>query len=231
LPSDPADLAAHESIIRVTASRQGRHFYCLRRIRHGGAAPLQVEFSAVVQKVTDDTGKEISAARYLGAVPARISRCVTPVEYLGHNLFDEGQGGRAVRVKRKGVEETLRRRQWPIDAVAHAPICGALVIRRAFAGSGRGRKSVPLSRCAERQAGDVFGVGIDPNIITASFKALISPPIGRVRAVNKGGPQTPPFFLFLNHRLTPSGGLAVPPYMDDIAVQHTHQKAACLRAL
>jgi 2-isopropylmalate synthase len=42
-------------------------------------------------------------------------------------------------------------------------------------GSGADAKAVAFVEVAETgQAGDVYGVGIDPNIITASFKAVIS---------------------------------------------------------
>ena len=65
LPIDPADLGrTYEAVIRVNSqSGKGGIAYLLER-DYGLALPrlLQIEFSKVVQEITDATGKELSSA-------------------------------------------------------------------------------------------------------------------------------------------------------------------------
>jgi 2-isopropylmalate synthase len=182
LPVDPADLGrTYESIIRVNSQSGKGGISYLLEAEYGLVLPrrLQVEFSAAVQKVTDDTGKEITAADIWALFYHEYLDVVTPVEYLGHNLFDDGdKQGVKIRVKRNGVEETLTGSgNGPIDAVAHAlklPVQLRHYEEHSL-GQGADAKAVAFVEVVQNgKAGDVYGVGIDPNIITASFKALIS---------------------------------------------------------
>ncbi len=65
LPIDPADLGrTYEAVIRVNSqSGKGGIAYLLER-DYGLALPrlLQIEFSQVIQEITDATGKELSSA-------------------------------------------------------------------------------------------------------------------------------------------------------------------------
>lgn len=181
LPVDPADLGrTYESIIRVNSQSGKGGISYLLETEYGLVLPrrLQVEFSAAVQKVTDDTGKEVTAADIWGIFEREYLHVNEPIEYLGHTLFDEnGRQGVKIRVRRFGVEETLAGLgNGPIDAVTAALALPVQV--RHFdehsLGSGSDAKAVAFIEVAEKDVpGDVFGVGIDANIITASFKALI----------------------------------------------------------
>ena len=77
LPIDPADLGrSYEAVIRVNSqSGKGGIAYLLER-DYGLELPrrLQIEFSQVVQEITDATGKELTAARYARRVRSRVRR-------------------------------------------------------------------------------------------------------------------------------------------------------------
>lgn len=182
LPVDPADLGrTYESIIRVNSQSGKGGISYLLEAEYGLVLPrrLQVEFSSVVQKVTDDTGKEVSAADIWSIFENEYLKLISPLEYVSHTLFDEnGRQGVTLRIRRFGVEETLTGLgNGPIDALMQA--LGVPVQVRQYEehslGSGADAKAVAFVEVAETgKPGDIYGVGIDPNIITASFKAVIS---------------------------------------------------------
>ncbi|WP_424425722.1 2-isopropylmalate synthase [Parvibaculum sp.] len=182
LPIDPADVGrTYESIIRVNSQSGKGGISYLLETEYGLALPrrLQVEFSAAVQKVTDDTGKEVSAAEIYGIFEKEYLTAKEPLEYLSHTLFDEGgQQGVKLRIRRLGVEETVTGLgNGPIDALMQALAVPVLVrqYEERSIGQGADAKAVAYVEVAENGVpGDIFGVGIDPNIITASFKAVIS---------------------------------------------------------
>ncbi|MDR3500783.1 MAG: 2-isopropylmalate synthase [Parvibaculum sp.] len=193
LPVDPADLGrTYESIIRVNSQSGKGGISYLLEAEYGLVMPrrLQVEFSAAVQKVTDDTGKEVSAADIWRIFEAEYLTVKEPLEYLSHTLFDEGgKQGVKLRVRRFGVEETLTGLgNGPIDALMTALALPVQVRHydEHSLGSGADARAVAYVEVAEGGVpGDIYGVGIDPNIITASFKAILS---GANRAARRHAP-------------------------------------------
>ena len=181
LPVDPKDLGrSYESIIRVNSqSGKGGVSYLLEA-EYDLKLPrrLQVEFSAAVQRVTDDSGKEVRAADIWRIFENEYLTIVEPIEYRSHSLFDEGgKQGVKIRVRRFGKDEELTGfGNGPIDAVVDALKLGVQFrhFEEHSIGSGSDAKAVAFIEVADPAgAGDIFGVGIDPNIITASFRALI----------------------------------------------------------
>jgi 2-isopropylmalate synthase len=182
LPVDPADLGrTYESIIRVNSQSGKGGISYLLEAEYGLVLPrrLQVEFSSAVQKVTDDTGKEVTAADIWRIFDEEYLKPASPLDYVGHTLFDEGgRQGVKLRIRRFGVEETATGLgNGPIDALMKAlnvPVQVRHYDEHSL-GTGADAKAVAFVEVAETgKPGDVFGVGIDPNIITASFKAVIS---------------------------------------------------------
>lgn len=182
LPVDPHDLGrTYESIIRVNSQSGKGGIAYLLETEYGLALPrrLQVEFSSTVQKIVDVSGKEVRAADIYEIFVEEYLTRDTPIAYISHSLFDEGskQGVRMV-VKRNGKEETLSGvGNGPIDAAMNA--LGLPLQVRHYEehsmGSGSDARAVAYVEVADPDvAGDIFGVGIDPNIITASFRAMIS---------------------------------------------------------
>ncbi len=182
LPLDPKDLGrTYESIIRVNSqSGKGGVSYLLET-EYDLRLPrrLQVEFSQAVQRVTDDSGKEVRAADIWAIFEKEYISRKEPIEYVSHTLFDEGgKQGVKIRIRRFGKEEQLEGfGNGPIDAVMDALKLGTELrhYEEHSIGSGTDAKAVAFMEVADPDhPGDLFGVGIDPNIITASFKALIS---------------------------------------------------------
>lgn len=182
LPLDPKDLGrTYESIIRVNSqSGKGGVSYLLET-EYDLRLPrrLQVEFSQAVQKVTDDSGKEVRAADIWAIFEREYLARAEPVEYISHTLFDEGgKQGVKIRVRRFGKEEQLEGfGNGPIDAAMAALKLGIELrhYEEHSIGSGTDAKAVAFMEVADPEhAGDLFGVGIDANIITASYKAMIS---------------------------------------------------------
>lgn len=182
LPVDPADLGrTYESIIRVNSQSGKGGISYLLEAEYGLVLPrrLQVEFSSAVQKVTDDTGKEVTAAEIWSIFEDEYLKATTPLEYVSHTLFDEGgKQGVKLRIRRFGKDEELSGLgNGPIDAFVKA-LNVPMQVRQYdehSLGSGADARAVAFVEMSETgQAGDIYGVGIDPNIITASFKAVIS---------------------------------------------------------
>ncbi|MDX5365982.1 MAG: 2-isopropylmalate synthase [Alphaproteobacteria bacterium] len=182
LPLDPKDLGrTYESIIRVNSqSGKGGVSYLLET-EYDLRLPrrLQVEFSQAVQKVTDDSGKEVRAADIWAIFEKEYLTRKEPIEYVSHTLFDEGgKQGVKVRVRRFGKEEQLEGfGNGPIDAAMAALKLGIELrhYEEHSIGSGTDAKAVAFMEVADPEhAGDLFGVGIDAIIITASYKAMFS---------------------------------------------------------
>ena len=86
LPIDPADVGrTYDAVIRVNSqSGKGGISYLLER-EYGLALPrlLQIEFSQVVQKITDATGKELTPADIRAVFDREYTAATLPVGYLG----------------------------------------------------------------------------------------------------------------------------------------------------
>ena len=182
LTIDPRDLGrTYESVIRVNSqSGKGGVAYLMER-EYGLAMPrrLQVEFSTVVQGVTDDTGREIHADALWRIFEQEYLVLEEPVDYLGHSLFDsDGRQGIRLRLREQGREETLTGvGNGPIDALLAALDADVRVQHYEEHAMGRGsdaRAVCFMELAADGVPGDVYGVGIDPNIVTASIRAVIS---------------------------------------------------------
>lgn len=182
LTIDPRDLGrSYESVIRVNSqSGKGGVAYLMER-EYGLAMPrrLQVEFSTVVQGVTDDTGREIHADALWRIFEQEYLVLEEPVDYLGHSLFDsDGRQGIRLRVREQGREETLTGvGNGPIDALLAALDADVRVQHYEEHAMGRGsdaRAVCFMELAADGVPGDVYGVGIDPNIVTASIRAVVS---------------------------------------------------------
>ena len=182
LPVDPADLGrTYDSIIRVNSqSGKGGVAYLLEK-EYDLVMPrrLQVEFSAAVQKVTDSTGGEVTAKDIWDIFSEQYLRVKTPLEYVVHHLFEDGdKQGIALTVKLLGNEVILRGEgNGPIDALLHALRVNAKLQSYEERSMGEGSDAAAVAFAevaADEVAGAVFGVGIHPNIVTASILAVLS---------------------------------------------------------
>jgi 2-isopropylmalate synthase len=182
LPLDPADLGrSYESVIRVNSQSGKGGIAYLLETGYGVSLPrrMQVEFSAAVQKVTDDSGREVSGEQIWRIFEGEYFGRVTPVEYLEHHLFEQGeQQGIALTVRIDGAERVLRGvGNGPIDAAVHALAADVAVLDYAERAVGQGSDARALALVelsAPGMAGTCFGAGMHGNIVTASILAIVS---------------------------------------------------------
>jgi 2-isopropylmalate synthase len=187
LPIDPADVGrTYEAVIRVNSqSGKGGIAYLLER-DHSLALPrlLQIEFSQVVQAITDATGKELTAADLHAAFYREYVAPDAPIAYIDHRASHAGAHGTVeqltARLSVDGVETLLAGAgNGPVDAFVHALREGlradihVLSYHEHATGTGEDATAVAYVqlRAGTRSA---YGVGLDPNIVTATLKAVVA---------------------------------------------------------
>jgi 2-isopropylmalate synthase len=186
LPIDPKDLGrTYEAVIRVNSqSGKGGVAYLLKE-DHGLdlPRPLQIEFSRVVQEVTDRTGKEMTSAAiwdlfqqtYLGR---------DGIALVDYQMLPEPRPGE----RRLAATVTVDGAERKIEGVGNGPIaafvdalrrdCGVALTfldysEHAVAGGADARAAAYVKVRGEDDE-TLHGVGIDENIVTASLKAVAS---------------------------------------------------------
>ncbi|MFN4283412.1 MAG: 2-isopropylmalate synthase [Alphaproteobacteria bacterium] len=185
LPIDPKDVGRdYEAVIRVNSqSGKGGVAYLLQT-DYGLDLPrgLQVEFSKVVQKMTDATGKEVTAKDIWAAFEAEYLK-PGRIEFVDHKTWPSANGAA------REIEATIRfdGKETKISGTGTGPIdayvdalkkgCGvALEIsdyREHAVKSGSGANAAAYVD-TKVDGKPLFGVGIAPNIVTASLSAITS---------------------------------------------------------
>ena len=193
LPIDPADVGrTYDAVIRVNSqSGKGGIAYLLER-DYGLALPrlLQIEFSQVVQRITDATGKELSPADIRAAFDREYVAATLPVGYIGHRAQHNPNDGTVEQLTAHlaldGVEWRLTGAgNGPVDAFVHAlRNDGGFDIHvqgysEHAVGAGEDATAVAYVQLRIGLEQTVYGVGLDPNIVTATLRAVIS-------ALNRG---------------------------------------------
>jgi 2-isopropylmalate synthase len=185
LPIDPADVGrTYEAVIRVNSqSGKGGIAYLLER-DYGLALPrlLSIEFSQVVQAITDATGKELTAADLHAAFQREYVSPHAPVAYVAHRTSHSGVQGAleqlTARLAVDGVETLVAGTgNGPVDAFVQGLREGlgvdvhVLAYHEHATGSGEDATAVAYVQL-RAGAKSVYGVGLDPNIVTATLKAV-----------------------------------------------------------
>jgi 2-isopropylmalate synthase len=184
LPIDPKDIGrSYEAVIRVNSqSGKGGVAYVMKA-EHGLELPrrLQIEFSRVVQGITDDEGGEVNPKEMRDLFDNEYFRLATPLKLVRHRLTNDGEGrDEIVAVVR--VEDT----EHEIHGSGNGPIA-AFVDALATVGfdvrvldyhehaltAGDDARAAAYVECAT--GGEVlWGVGVDHSIVTASLRAVVS---------------------------------------------------------
>jgi len=185
LPIDPADVGrTYEAVIRVNSqSGKGGIAFLLER-DYGLALPrlLQIEFSQVVQSITEETGKELSSIDIHAAFLREYVARTAPIAYIEHRATHASGPGPveqlSARLAVEGTEMVVSGSgNGPVDAFVHALREGlgadihVLAYHEHATGSGEDATAVAY---VQLHAGErtVYGVGLDPNIVTATLKAV-----------------------------------------------------------
>jgi len=184
LPIDPKDLGrSYEAVIRVNSQSGKGGISFLLQSEYGLDLPrrLQIEFSQAVQRVTDTTGKEQSAEDLYNTFFAEYLADKGEYSYVAHQLTEDTRAKNAVHiaveVKVGGVARKVEGNgNGPIDAFVHALDNKLTVMdyHEHAIGSGSNASAVSYIELRLGNQRPVYGVGIDPNILTASLKAVIS---------------------------------------------------------
>jgi 2-isopropylmalate synthase len=185
LPIDPRDVGrSYESVIRVNSqSGKGGVAYLLEQ-EYNVSLPrrLQIEFSPLVQAVSDSSGKEVTAAAIWQLFEKEyLSREGGEFQYRGHHLVTatDGSDGEllTLNIVRKGQPMQLTGRgNGPIDALVHALALpfDVLSYEEKSIGKGSEARAAAFVEITTPSRVTLFGVGVHANIITASILAVLS---------------------------------------------------------
>jgi 2-isopropylmalate synthase len=186
LPIDPRDVGrTYEAVIRVNSqSGKGGVAYVMKT-DHGLALPrrLQIEFSRVIQQLTDGEGGEVTPKEMWDAFADEYLNPIRPLERMHQKLIaaetDDGTDRIEAVVKVDGVEtEIAGSGNGPlaafVDALSRVGVqVNVLDYSEHAMSAGEEAKAAAY---VEAQIGDrtVWGVGIAPSITTASLRAVVS---------------------------------------------------------
>jgi 2-isopropylmalate synthase len=185
LPLDPKDLGrSYEPIIRVNSqSGKGGVSFLLER-DYGIKMPrkLQIEFSRVIQQITDNTGQEISSAEIWRAFQAEYIEQQSPFTIRSHSENSSGDTGQLTATVSDGLMEKLifGDGNGPIDAFVHAMNKEFGLEMRVLSydehaiGSGEDATAISFVEIRAGESDAVIGVGMHRNILTASLNAIAS---------------------------------------------------------
>jgi 2-isopropylmalate synthase len=185
LPIDPRDLGrSYESVIRVNSqSGKGGVAYLLEQEYHVSLPRrLQIEFSPVVQAVSDSSGKEVTAGAIWQLFENEyLVQDGREYQYRGHHLVTatDGSDGEllTLNIVRQGQPMQLTGRgNGPIDALVHALALpfDVLSYEEKSIGKGSEARAAAFVEITTPSRVTLFGVGVHVNIITASILAVLS---------------------------------------------------------
>jgi 2-isopropylmalate synthase len=184
LPIDPLDVGrSYEAVIRVNSqSGKGGISYLLES-EYGLSLPrrLQIEFSQVMQQVMDDTGREQTADDIWNVFSREYVEARAPYQYVSHHLSEDSTRPEEVEVGAEVLVAGEKRRlagkgNGPIDAFVRALAADVKVMdyHEHAIGSGANATAVSYIEMRVGNGPSLHGVGMDSNIVTASFKAILS---------------------------------------------------------
>jgi len=181
LPIDPADIGRdYEAVIRVNSQSGKGGIAFLLEQEYGISLPrrMQIEFSQVVQRETDRLGLEMSAAQIHALLEREYLQAKSPYALVSHKLREE-DGTSTVDIK---VAVDGRTEHWhgtakgPLEAlVASLPQTVEIMDYHEHSiGAGANAKAASYIEVRLEGQRPLHGIGIDENITTASFRALLS---------------------------------------------------------
>ena len=184
LPIDPKDVGrSYEAVIRVNSQSGKGGVAYIMKTEHQLDLPrrLQIEFSQAIQAHTDADGGEVSPQQMWEVFDVEYLSRHAPVALNSHHTSSaEGADDQLdVSVFVDGQKRALRGRgNGPIAAFVDALATIGYEVRvldyaEHALSSGGDARAAAYVECA---VGDriLWGVGIDPNIVTASLKAVVS---------------------------------------------------------
>jgi 2-isopropylmalate synthase len=186
LPIDPAHVGrSYEAVIRVNSQSGKGGVAYIMEAEHGFSLPrrLQIEFSKTIQSVAEDTGTEITPtamwdefqAMYLPTEPSLLLR--------SHELVTREDDTTTITAQLSvdgGATTVTGTGNGPIAAFVHAVSSGLGieidVVDYHEHSMGRGADASAVAYVESVDASNTvrWGIGTDPNIITASLRAVLA---------------------------------------------------------
>jgi 2-isopropylmalate synthase len=184
LPIDPKHVGrSYEAVIRVNSqSGKGGVAYIMKN-EHGMDLPrrLQIEFSRCIKIITEGSGTEISAEEMWDAFAAEYLPATQRTNLAGYDTTSsDGNVTVRARLATAGTTTTISGEgNGPISALVHALRrdmgIEVEVLDYAEHALGAGEEATAVAYVEVRSHNEVrWGVGMDPNITTASMKAVLS---------------------------------------------------------
>ncbi|HIE1061409.1 TPA: 2-isopropylmalate synthase [Serratia marcescens] len=187
LPLDPADVGcSYEAVIRVNSQSGKSGAAWLLEQNHGLALPrgLQIDFSQVVQRATDDSGKEMSGAQLWRLFRDTYGLVEQPrLQLLSYQTESHGVEAYSFNARVACEGEPLR-----LQGAGNGLLSSAVdALRQRFGlplaiedyhehtlGHQSDSRAVAYIRCTLPQGEATYGVGIDVDSASASLQALFN---------------------------------------------------------
>ena len=183
LPIDPADLGRnYEAVVRINSqSGKGGVAFLLEK-DHGVSLPrrLQISLSQRIQKLADDTGKEISSSQIWDIFEKKYLQPVNNYSYIKHSSSSKDDPHKLELTMNMNNEETTIQGSGngPIDSFVNglSEKIGVEIkvadYHQTAISSGSDAKAAAYIEL-EKDGKTFWGVGIHPNTTRASFDAII----------------------------------------------------------
>jgi 2-isopropylmalate synthase len=186
LPIDPHHVGrSYEAVIRVNSQSGKGGVAYIMKFEHGLDLPrrLQIEFSSVIQRLTEASGTEITADQIWSAFQTTYL-AAGEVRLIGHPLIttapDTGATTLEANVRLQSSERWIKGSgNGPIAAFVDA-LCRDAgtpleIVDYAEHALGEGADASAVAYVEARVGGKTrWGVGVDANIVTASLRAVVS---------------------------------------------------------
>ena len=187
LPIDPHHVGrSYEAVIRVNSQSGKGGVAYIMKFEHGFDLPrrLQIEFSSVIQKMTEASGTEITADQIWSAFQSTYFTPARPVALAGHPMLttapETGDTTLEAALRLDGDERWVKGSgNGPIAAFVNAlgRDLGLVVeiVDYAEHALGEGADARAAAYVEAKVGGKTrWGVGVDANIVTASLRAVVS---------------------------------------------------------
>jgi 2-isopropylmalate synthase len=187
LPIDPHHVGrSYEAVIRVNSQSGKGGVAYIMKFEHGFDLPrrLQIEFSSVIQKLTEATGTEIPADQIWAAFQSTYLAPTRPLALAGHPMLttasETGETTVEVPVTVDGGERWVKGSgNGPIAAFVNALSrdlgLAVEIVDYAEHALGEGADARAAAYVEAKLGGKTrWGVGVDANIVTASLRAVVS---------------------------------------------------------
>ncbi|MDG2276841.1 MAG: 2-isopropylmalate synthase [Pseudomonadales bacterium] len=186
LPIDPEDVgSSYRETVRVNSQSGKGGIGFLLEEYYGVGLPREilVEFSAIVQGMTEEFGREIRPEEILDKLIATYSvdsgpyrlvdydlltgrdqdqRCIARVEVSDHQVTVDGEGGGPIEAFVNALVETLNEPLSVVDYHEHS------------LDTGTDANAICILAIEDANQGRCYGIGVSRNTITASLNAIIS---------------------------------------------------------